>query len=248
MRGIIYKTTCLITGKIYIGQHKIFSEKTLDPWYLGSGPTLLREIEKYGKENFKREILKDYIPSRKLLNVWEYIFTKKYKSTDPKIGYNIVCGSTSGMNCDTYFTSLPEVREKIRQSKIGNKNPRYGVKEGEETRKKKSSSMLGKNKGKLSDEHKKKLSIAKKGKKLSEIHKQHIREAMLETKREYSEEGLKKISETHKGKKVSNVTKDKLRKSNSGNRFINNGVITRVIRQNEMLPKGWNYGRCKKEK
>ena len=152
------------------------------------------------------------------------------------------------MNCDTYFTSLPEVREKIRQSKIGNKNPRYGVKEDEETRKKKSSSMLGKNKGKLSDEHKKKLSIAKKGKKLSETHKQHIREAMLTIQREYSEEGLKKISETHRGKKVSNTTKDKLRKSNSGNRFINNGVITRVIKQNEMLPKGWNYGRCKKEK
>ena len=229
MRGIIYKTTCLITGKIYIGQHKIFSEKTLDPWYIGSGPTLLKAIEKYGRENFKREILKDYIPSKKLLNVWEYIFTKKYNSTDPKIGYNIVCGSTNGMNCDTYFTSLPEVREKIRQSKIGSKNPRYGIKEDEETRRKKSSSMIGKNTGKLSDEH-----------------KQHIKEAMLKTKRKYSEKGLKKISETHKGKKVGKETKQKLRNANLGNRYITNGVITKVIKSDEFLEKGWRYGRAKK--
>lgn len=246
MRGIIYKTTCLITGKIYIGQHKIFSEKTLDPWYIGSGPTLLKAIEKYGRENFKREILKDYIPSKKLLNVWEYIFTKKYNSTDPKIGYNIVCGSTNGMNCDTYFTSLPEVREKIRQSKIGSKNPRYGIKEDEETRRKKSSSMIGKNTGKLSDEHKKKLSIAKKGKKLSDEHKQHIKEAMLKSKRKYSEKGLKKISETHKGKKVGKETKQKLRNANLGNRYITNGVITKVIKSDEFLEKGWRYGRAKK--
>ena len=36
---IIYKTTCLLNGKIYIGQHKVKSKKTLDPWYIGSGYT-----------------------------------------------------------------------------------------------------------------------------------------------------------------------------------------------------------------
>ena len=246
MRGIIYKTTCLITGKIYIGQHKILNEKTLDPWYIGSGPTLMKEIEKYGRENFKREILKDHISSRKLLNVWEYIFTKKYNSIDPNIGYNVVCGSTNGINCDIYFTSLPEVREKIRQGKIGSKNPRYGIKESEETKKKKSLSMMGKNKGSLSEEHRKKISVAKKGKKLSEIHREHIREAMFRTKRVYSEEGLRKISNANKGKTISDEMKDRLRKSNLGNRFINNGVITKVIKCDEKIPKGWQYGRCKK--
>lgn len=34
---IIYKTTCVVNGKIYIGQHKIKDSKTLDPWYIGSG-------------------------------------------------------------------------------------------------------------------------------------------------------------------------------------------------------------------
>ena len=247
MRGIIYKTTCLITGKIYIGQHKIQSEKTLDPWYIGSGPTLLKEIKKYGKQNFKREILKDHIPSRKLLNVWEYIFTKRYDSTNPNIGYNVVCGSTNGMNCDKYYTSLPEVREKIRQSKIGANNPRFGIKEDEETKRNKSLRMLGKNTGKLSLEHREKISKSKKGKSLSETHKRHIKESLSKKKRKFSKDSLRRISETHKGKTVKEETREKLRKTNIGNRFINNGIKTIVIKENETLPKGWEYGRCKKK-
>ena len=67
---IIYKTTCLINNKIYIGQHKIRYPSTLDPWYLGSGKAFQAALKKYGVENFKREILA-ICSSQKQANIFE---------------------------------------------------------------------------------------------------------------------------------------------------------------------------------
>lgn len=50
----LYKTTNLINGKFYIGVH---STDRINDKYIGSGKLLKRAIEKYGRENFKREIL-----------------------------------------------------------------------------------------------------------------------------------------------------------------------------------------------
>ena len=60
---IIYKTTNLINGKIYVGMH---STDNLNDGYLGSGWILKQAIKKYGKENFKGEVLL-VLSNRKLL-------------------------------------------------------------------------------------------------------------------------------------------------------------------------------------
>ena len=48
---IIYKTTNLITGKIYVGQ-----DSKNNPNYLGSGTYFLLSVKKYGKQNFIKKI------------------------------------------------------------------------------------------------------------------------------------------------------------------------------------------------
>lgn len=50
----IYKTTNLVNGRYYYGMH---STDNLNDDYLGSGHRLWKAIRKYGKENFKREII-----------------------------------------------------------------------------------------------------------------------------------------------------------------------------------------------
>jgi hypothetical protein len=53
----IYETTNIVNLKRYRGIHKT---SKIEDGYLGSGTVLLNAIEKYGKQNFKREILEFY--------------------------------------------------------------------------------------------------------------------------------------------------------------------------------------------
>ena len=86
---VIYKTTCLINGKIYIGQ-----DTKNDPKYLGSGITLRSAIQKHGFHNFIKVIL-CRCASQKALDLMEAHFICKRKSYDPKIGYNILRGTAN---------------------------------------------------------------------------------------------------------------------------------------------------------
>lgn len=83
----LYKITNKINGKIYIGIH---STNKLNDKYMGSGGPLLKAKQKYGLENFEKEIL-EFFPNEDLMNEAEAkIVTKEFiKQTDV---YNAVPG------------------------------------------------------------------------------------------------------------------------------------------------------------
>ena len=127
MYGIIYKTTCLANGKIYVGQ-----TTSSDPSYLGSGRKILDAIKRYGVCNFKRETLKECSNQRQL-DAWELVFIKKLRATDPKIGYNILPGSATGFG-QVNPAKLPEVRKRMSIKAKARDSNRIGTQHTEDTK------------------------------------------------------------------------------------------------------------------
>jgi len=108
---IIYKTTNLINGKGYVGY-----DTRNNPKYLGSGIYLNAAIKKYGIENFKKEIIEDNIFDINFLAEREMFWIKKLNTRAPN-GYNLSDGGLGGKN------PTESVRLKLREQKLGNKNP-----------------------------------------------------------------------------------------------------------------------------
>lgn len=89
MYGYIYKTTCLITKLIYVGQHK--AEKFEPNRYIGSGRRFKKALQEFGKDNFTCELI-DTAESLDELNSKEEYWVEFYQSRDPLIGYNVKKG------------------------------------------------------------------------------------------------------------------------------------------------------------
>ena len=82
--GFVYITTNLINNKKYIGKRKIRNVKS-DSTYLGSGKDLKKDIELYGAENFKRDILEYCVNEDDLpRNVLRKILRDKKPYNTPK--------------------------------------------------------------------------------------------------------------------------------------------------------------------
>ena len=169
----IYKITNLINGKTYIGQHKY---KTLDDNYMGSGKNIKRAIKKYGKENFKKDILVFDIVKKDLINELEKGYIAFYRSIG-KAEYNIADGGEGGAG-----PLSEETKKKIAETLKGHPGWNKGKHLSYEARKRMSEAHKGKMSGPLSEETKRKISEAQKG---NHYAKGHI----------VSDETRKKISE-----------------------------------------------------
>ena len=103
MQGFIYKITNLINNKVYIGQTM---QKPLDRWYRHCQKSNLSDAEKnmaikkaifkYGKDNFKFEVIETINDcSRTLLNEREIYWISQYDSYNN--GYNCTLGGNAGV-------------------------------------------------------------------------------------------------------------------------------------------------------
>lgn len=89
----LYKITNLINEKIYIGLHQ--TEDLNDP-YMGSGKLIRAAIKKYGKSNFRKEILEFFDSEEAMALQEEKIVTKEFVSLDSN--YNLMPGGKYGSN------------------------------------------------------------------------------------------------------------------------------------------------------
>lgn len=120
MIGYIYKITNLLNNKIYIGKHR-YSKPELDESYITSGLLINKAINKYGLENFHRELV---CVSETLedLNEKEKYYIKYFNSLSPS-GYNLTNGGDG-------ISEPPEWMIEI------NRQKHLGKKQSEETKSK----------------------------------------------------------------------------------------------------------------
>lgn len=124
----VYKTTCTINGKIYVGkQQRVYKD------YLGSGLLLGYAIKKYGRENFTKEII-EHCKDKEHLSEREIYWINKLNSWNRDIGYNILKDSQFG-NWLTNHPNREEIKARHREtrtgsfwSRNGDKNPMWGKK------------------------------------------------------------------------------------------------------------------------
>lgn len=115
----VYKTTNISNGKYYVGFH---STNNLDDGYLGSGKLLIKAIEKYGPQNFKKEILFVF-DNQKEAEDKEREIVNEYFINDEKT-YNLVTGGNvcilnGEKNAFYGKTHSIETREKISKNAKG---------------------------------------------------------------------------------------------------------------------------------
>jgi group I intron endonuclease len=208
---VIYKITNIINGKIYVGQSKYDN-----PTYLGSGIYIIQAVKKYGKENFKREII-EVCENQKLTDEREKFWIKELKAREKNIGYNVASGGSSYIMNEEIAKKISKI---LKGKYVGENSFRKGIRLTEDHKKCISEANSGRI---LTGETKKKMSDSKKGivfsmesrKKMSDSHK------------------LKKLSDDHKiniskglmGRIVEESTKKILREKNINKTQKNSLII-----------------------
>lgn len=94
----IYKITNLTNGKIYIGQSTCIEERLKSHMRCSTNIHLRNSVSKYGKDNFKLEVLEEC--DRESLNELERKYIKLFNSDCAEYGYNLTSGGEreSGWN------------------------------------------------------------------------------------------------------------------------------------------------------
>ena len=223
----VYLITNLINGKKYIGK-RTCSCNIEDDDYLGSGLNISRAVNKYGRENFKKEILKTFETADEAF-AYEELLTIELNAVESEEYYNIKIGG-KGKWIPMFGDKNPMKKEE--NKKYGKENPFYGKTHSAEAvakikavnRKKENNSFWGNthsqetknkiskaNKGRLlgipkTEEQKKKMSVSNKNRKEIIVNNKHY----LSLTKAEKETGI----ERHKLSKMAND------KNNNEVRFV----------------------------
>lgn len=149
----IYYIKNLIDGKIYIGQsvniEKRWKEHIQALKSKNHRNNYLQNVyNKYGEKELEHKII--LVCEKEELNEKESFYILEFNSLVPN-GYNLTNGG------DSQFEISSETRKKLKESKLGSKNPMFGITPSPETLEKRSKSLLGKNLGKKHSEETKSI-------------------------------------------------------------------------------------------
>jgi hypothetical protein len=206
----IYKVTNEINDKVYIGLSTVKSKYNRKNYY-GSGLLIKKALKKYGKENFRKEILfeSDNIEELKEMEI-QLIRESNELGED---SYNIAEGGQTG-HWTHYKTEeeLQDIRERqalsLREWYEENDHPNLGKKLASGP--KISKALKGRKVPRSVVEKQRK---AKTGKKRTDEQKQNISEAIKEAYKDgFSEEHRNRISKALSGRVIPEEVKEKMRR------------------------------------
>ena len=193
-RHYCYKIINLINNKIYVGIHSCECN-FFDTNYYGSGELIIKSLAKYGKCNFKREVLLE-CDTRKKVSDFEAFVVNDY-FVNRVDNYNLRTGG------DNEYQHHNSTKNKMKNNMLGANNHRFGTTPSQETKDKLRNSLSGR-------------TSPMKGRTLSDQHKQALITANIGRHRSHSQETKDKISAALIGNEVLQETKDKISKSMKG--------------------------------
>jgi hypothetical protein len=209
----IYKITNQIDGKFYIGSHKT---KDLNDDYMGSGKYLRHAQEKYGIENFTKEVLFVFDTPEQMYAKEAEIVNEDFLATENT--YNLKVGGFGGWDYINNSENRSELVKIHRWLEAGRKTFVRKMKEDVEYRER------------LLPKYRKNIEKAN-----VELRKQYPQGTFFGKK--HSEE-----VKAHIGKKNS-ITQAGEKNSQFGTMWITNGVENKKIKKTDPVPEGWCKGR-----
>ena len=187
MEYTIYQITNKLNGKTYIGKHQT---ENINDGYFGSGVALKEAVKKYGKENFKKEILFVFKTEDEMNAKERELITEEF--VNRRDTYNLGVGGEGGPHFKGK-THGPYMKE-ICSTNEHKKKVAEGLKRAY------SNGHTVWNKGKtLDEEYRTKISKARQGKK----HSYETIEKIKATRKKqvFSEETKRKMSESAKNRR-----------------------------------------------
>jgi hypothetical protein len=195
---------------------------TNEIFYVGIGKSERRAYRKDNRTQYWKNIVKKVGYNIDILvsdTSWkdackiEKLLIEKYGRKD--LGLGNLINMTDGGDGSIGLIVSEETKEKLRKGHIGEKNPMFG-------KTKEQNPMFGKT-NPMSDETRKKLSEAHKGKKLSEEHKKKLSEARKGDKN------------PNFGKTTSDETKQKISEAKKRNKYVKkNNIFAPEINHNKL--------------